>query len=156
MAHIIASGANIGRATGLTAGTSADDTITAAQAVALAEQCAERPTYFHRLFTKLPNKRAPDDAPRWARTDQAMPLWDYSSAEQLQSDGTAPLNVYFRIPPDLYYGTDWASDRPNAILHLNYRYNSIAIGPLLHFPMRFRVSRPLGPRCLLSCSWQFR
>ncbi|MGA9024350.1 MAG: UDP-forming cellulose synthase catalytic subunit [Terracidiphilus sp.] len=129
-------------------GTSADDTITAAQAVALASSVLSGPQSSIDNF-KLPNKRAPDDAPRWARTDQAMPLWDYSSAEQLQSDGTAPLNVYFRIPPDLYYGTDWASDRPNAILHLNYRYNSIAIGPLSSMQVRvnsaFLGSVPLIP-----------
>ena len=46
-------------------------------------------------------------------------------ADQLQGDGSAPLNVYFRIPPDIFY-----SDRPNATLRLAYRYNSIPIGPI--------------------------
>ena len=48
---------------------------------------------------KLPGKQAPDAAPRWARTDQTIALWDYATADQLQGDGSAPLNVYFRIPP---------------------------------------------------------
>jgi len=33
------------------------------------------------------------------------------------------LNVYFRVAPDIFY-----ADRPNAVLKLAYRYNSIPIG----------------------------
>ena len=66
-----------------------------------------------------------DTAPRWARTDQTIALSDYASSDQLQGDDTAPLNVYFRIPPDIFY-----ADRPNAVLKLVYRYNSIPIGPI--------------------------
>ena len=49
-----------------------------------------------------PTSSSPMRAPRWARTDQTIALWDYATADQLQGDGTAPLNVYFRIPPDIY------------------------------------------------------
>ena len=59
----------------------------------------------------LPARRAADDAPRWARTDQTVALWDYATADQLQGDGSAPLSVYFRLAPDLFY-----NERPNAIL----------------------------------------
>jgi len=52
---------------------------------------------------RLPNKQQPDGAPRWARTDQTIALWDYATTDQLQGDGSAPLNVYFRIPPDIFY-----------------------------------------------------
>lgn len=93
---------------------------------------------------QLPNKRQPDDAPRWARTDQTVSLWDYASAEQLQGDGSAPLNIYFRIPPDIFY-----SEHPNAKLHLVYRYNSIPIGPISSMQVRinnaFLGSVPLVP-----------
>jgi cellulose synthase (UDP-forming) len=129
-------------------GSSPDDLITAGQAVALGSSVLSGPQSSIDNF-KLPNKRTPDDAPRWARNDLAIPLWDYSSADQLQNDGTAPLNVNFRIPPDLYYGTDWGADRPNAILHLNYRYNSAAIGPISSMQVRangaFLGSVPLIP-----------
>ncbi len=129
-------------------GATADDAIVAAQAIALHSDMLSGPDSAIGNF-KLPNKRAADDAPRWARTDQTTPLWDYAGAEQLQGDGTAPLNVYFRLPPDLYYGTAWNSDRPNATLHLAYRYNSIPIGPISSMQVRannaFLGSVPLIP-----------
>ena len=74
---------------------------------------------------KLPDLPAPDGAPRWARTDQTVALWDYASAESLQGDGSGPMNVYFRVPPDIFY-----AERPNAVLKVAYRYNSIPIGPI--------------------------
>jgi cellulose synthase (UDP-forming) len=116
-------------------GSSADDAVVAAQAVAVGNSVLSGPQTSIDNF-KLPDKRAADDAPRWARTDQTIPLWDYAAADQLQSDGTAPLNVYFRIPPDLYYGTAWNPDRPNATLRLAYRYNSVAIGPISSMQVR--------------------
>jgi len=92
----------------------------------------------------LPGKQQPDGAPRWARTDQTIALWDYASADQLQGDGSAPLNVYFRIAPDIFY-----SERPNAKLRLSYRYNSIPIGPISSMQVRinnaFLGSVPLIP-----------
>lgn len=92
----------------------------------------------------LPNRLAADAAPRWAQTDQKISLWNYAEADQLQGDGSAPLNVYFRVPPDVFYG-----DRPNAVLHLSYRYNSIPIGPISSMQVRvnnaFIASVPLAP-----------
>jgi cellulose synthase (UDP-forming) len=117
------------------AGGNADDVVTAAQAVALnSEMLNGSQVPIDGL--RLPAKRAPDDAPRWARTDQTIPLWDYASAEELQGDGTAPLHVYFRIPPDIYYGITANSDRPNAGLYLAYRYNSVPIGPISSMQVR--------------------
>jgi len=45
-----------------------------------------------------------------------------SSKEALQSDGSKPLPVYFRVPPDLYYGED-----QNLKLNVAYRYNSLPL-----------------------------
>jgi cellulose synthase (UDP-forming) len=125
-------------------GSSADDAIVAAQAIALHTGMlsgAQAPI----IHLSLPAKQAPDAAPRWARTDQTIPLWDYSTSDQLQGDGTAPLNVYFRIPPDLYYETGG----PDTRLHLVYRYNSIPIGPISSLQARinnaFLGSAPLFP-----------
>jgi cellulose synthase (UDP-forming) len=125
------------------AGGDGDQAIMAAQAVALhSDMLAGAQASITTM--KLPDKQAPDTAPRWARTDQTVPLWDYSSAEQLQGDGTAPLNVYFRIAPDIFY-----ADRPNAVLKLAYRYNSIPIGPISSMQVRvnnaFLGSTPLIP-----------
>ena len=125
-------------------GANADDLVVAAQAIALHSDMLSGPQApINNL--NLPNKQAPDAAPRWARTDQTIPLWDYAAAEQLQGDGTAPLNAYFRIPPDLYYDTGG----PNTRLHLVYRYNSIPIGPISSLQVRindaFLGSTPLIP-----------
>ncbi len=126
------------------AGSSAGDVLVAAQAVAVHSDLltgAQVPI----TSLALPARQAPDAAPRWARTDQAVSLRDYASAGQLQGDGTVPLNVYFRIPPDLYYDT--GSD--NTRLHLVYRYNSIPIRPISSLQVRinsaFLGSTPLLP-----------
>ncbi|MGO8758431.1 MAG: UDP-forming cellulose synthase catalytic subunit [Terracidiphilus sp.] len=125
-------------------GSSAGDALLAAQAVALhSDMLSGAQTGLTSL--ELPRKQAPDAAPRWARTDRTISLWDYASAEQLQGDGTAPLSAYFRIPPDLYFD----AGSPNAKLHLGYRYNSIPIGPISSLQVRidnaFLGSTPLVP-----------
>ncbi len=125
------------------AGSDPDQLITAAQAVATHSDLIQGS-----LATidnlGLPARQQPDAAPRWARTDQTVQLWDYSTAESLQGDGSAPLNVYFRIAPDIFY-----NERPNAVLRLSYRYNSIPIGPISSMQVRvnnaFLGSVPLIP-----------
>jgi cellulose synthase (UDP-forming) len=125
-------------------GADASQTLMAAQAVALHTDLLEgaQTTIDH---ITLPALQTPDAAPRWARTDQTVALWDYATADQLQGDGSGPLNVYFRIPPDIYY----AAEQPNAILRLVYRYNSIPIGPISSMQVRvnnaFLGSVPLIP-----------
>ncbi len=125
------------------AGVDGDQTLLAAQAVALHSDMLAGPEAAIGTL-QLPARQAPDAAPRWARTGQTIALWDYASSEQLQGDGTAPLNVNFRIAPDIYY-----ADRPNALLKLVYRYNSIPIGPISSMQMRinnaFLGSVPLAP-----------
>jgi cellulose synthase (UDP-forming) len=124
-------------------GADPDQVLLAAQAVALhSDMLAGGLASIDSL--KLPGKQPADGAPRWARTDQTIALWDYASSEQMQGDGTAPITVYFRIPPDIFY-----ADRPNAILKLVYRYNSIPIGPISSMQVRindaFLGSTPLLP-----------
>ena len=125
------------------AGADADQTLIAARAVALHSDLLTggQSTV---VALQLPSMRQPDDAPRWARTDQTIPLWDYSAAEQLQGDGATPLTANFRIPPDIFY-----MDRPNALLRLVYRYNSVPIGPISSMQVRinnaFLDSVPLVP-----------
>ena len=38
---------------------------------------------------------------------------------------TEPMTTYYHVPPDLFYG-----DTQNVLLHLDYRYNAIPIGPI--------------------------
>jgi cellulose synthase (UDP-forming) len=125
-------------------GADADQALEAAQAVALhSDMLTGAQATIDTL--RLPARQAADSAPRWARTDQRISLWDYANEGQLQGDGTAPLNVYFRVPPDIYY----SDARPNAVLRLVYRYNSIPIGPISSMQIRinnaFLGSVPLVP-----------
>jgi cellulose synthase (UDP-forming) len=124
-------------------GADGDQTIMAARAVALhSDMLAGGQASIDTL--RLPAKQQPDGAPRWARTDQTIAFWDYTNSDQMQGDGTAPLNVYFRIPPDIFY-----ADKPNTVLKLAYRYNSIPIGPISSMQVRinnaFLGSTPLIP-----------
>jgi cellulose synthase (UDP-forming) len=125
------------------AGSDPDQVVTAAQAVAIHSDLIQGSLATIENMS-LPARQQPDGAPRWARTDQTVALWDYSTADALQGDGSAPLNVYFRIAPDIFY-----SERPNAILRLSYRYNSIPIGPISSMQVRvnnaFLGSVPLVP-----------
>jgi len=125
------------------AGADSDQMLRAAQAVALHTDLLQG-SQASIDSLRLPDKQQPDGAPRWARTDQTIALWDYATADQLQGDGSAPLNVYFRIAPDIFY-----SERPNAKLRLSYRYNSIPIGPISSMQVRinnaFLGSVPLIP-----------
>jgi len=126
------------------AGTNGDEVLAAAQAVALRSGMLNGAETSITGLT-LPAKQQPDAAPRWAQTDKKIALWNYANAEQLQGDGTSPLNVYFRVPPDLYY----TNREPNAELELAYRYNSIPIGPISSMQVRvnnaFLGSVPLVP-----------
>jgi len=126
------------------AGANADQALVAAQAVALhSDMLSGAQTSIDSL--QLPAPRKPDDAPRWARADEHIALGKYAAADQLQSDGSAPLNVYFRIPPDMFYN----GREPNAKLILRYRYNSISVGPSSSIQVRinnaYLGSVPLAP-----------
>ncbi|HEY4357235.1 MAG TPA: UDP-forming cellulose synthase catalytic subunit [Acidobacteriaceae bacterium] len=67
-------------------------------------------------------KRQPDDAPRWLPTDHIVTIGESSQQGDLQGDGTVPVGVYSRVPPDLYYG-----DTQNLPFKLFYRYNGIPL-----------------------------
>jgi cellulose synthase (UDP-forming) len=108
----------------LVTGSDSNQLLTAARAVAIhSDQLHGAEATIDHLA--LPEKQSADMAPRWARTGQLIPLVDFASAGQLQGDGSTPLNIYFHIPPDVFY----AAGQPNAILKLAYRYNPAPIGP---------------------------
>ena len=70
-----------------------------------------------------PAARVPYDAPRWLNTDRVVPLGDYATVDQYQVYGSGAMNLYFRLPPDLYYGS-----RDTVPLILRYRYAGVAPG----------------------------
>jgi len=70
---------------------------------------------------QMPAVRKLDDAPRWLMTDRLKTLFADRQAS-MTSNGSQPLPVYFRLPPDLFYG-----ENQNLNLKLSYRYNSLAV-----------------------------
>jgi cellulose synthase (UDP-forming) len=102
-------------------GDNGDQLVTAAQALALQESFLQG-AQIHIPSLQLPEKRGLNDAPRWLSTDKITPMWDLAQGETLQGDGSVPIGIYMRVPPDMYYGA-----RPDLTLKLDYRYNGIPL-----------------------------
>jgi cellulose synthase (UDP-forming) len=101
-------------------GDDGDELVQAAMGLALAPGQLQGPQARIASLSK-PAFRQPDDAPRWLSTDHITPIGDISQTGDLQGDGSVPVGVYLRVPPDLYYGT--AANQQNLAFHMNYRYN---------------------------------
>jgi cellulose synthase (UDP-forming) len=71
-------------------------------------------------ISDLPAARRPYDAPRWLDTTRAVHLAKGMSDSELHLKGSGSVNLYFRLPPDLYYGT-----RDTVPFHLRYRSTPI-------------------------------
>jgi cellulose synthase (UDP-forming) len=102
-------------------GDTADDLLIAAMALTLQRDLLQG-DQVRIPSLKMPAAREPDDAPRWLSTDRITHLGDIASSGDLQTDGSGPVAVYMRLPPDLYYGA-----RQNLGFHMGYRYNPIPI-----------------------------
>ena len=76
----------------------------------------------HIASMRLPAPREPDDAPRWLSTSRNTPVGEIAQTGDLQGDGSVPLRIYMRLPPDLY-----TEKLQNLGFHLGYRYNGIPI-----------------------------
>ncbi len=76
-------------------------------------------------LVQAPRERKPDDAPRWLSTEKEKraTLGDVTEGNNLQGDGSVPVGVYLRLPPDLY--TEGGPQ--NLGYHLSYRYNGIPL-----------------------------
>ncbi len=102
-------------------GGSADDVLTAALALTLQRDLLEGATV-RVPSIKMPAPREPDDAPRWLSTEKITSIGDIAQPGSFETDGTAPVAIYMRLPPDLYFGA-----QRNLGFHLGYRYNGIPI-----------------------------
>jgi cellulose synthase (UDP-forming) len=103
-------------------GMDGDQVLEAAQALALQTSSLQGTSTAIADFT-LPDARSADDAPHWARSEQKVPLWN-AADEERSSDGASPLQLFLRVPPDLYY-----ANRTHLNLHLEYRYQAPVSGP---------------------------
>jgi len=112
----------------LVTGETPEQLLTAAMALAMHGDTWQGSQVPVRSLT-LPEPRKPDDSPRWMNTgrDRILTLGQIAQSSDpsgdLQGDGSAPLNVYFRLPPDLDFG-----DKRNLAFHMSYRYNGVPLG----------------------------
>ncbi len=102
-------------------GDNPDDLVTAAMALTLQRDLFQG-DQVRIPSLKPPRPREPDDAPRWLSTDKITRLGDIAQTGDLQTDGSSPIRVYMRLPPDLYYGAT-----QNLSFHMSYRYNGIPL-----------------------------
>ena len=102
-------------------GSNSDDLLKAAQGLAMGYGQLAGPSQSI-SGVDVPKQREPDDAPRWMGNEHAKTVGDISQQGDLQGDGTVPVGIYSRLPPDLYYG-----DKPNLAFNMSYRYNGIPL-----------------------------
>lgn len=74
-------------------------------------------------ISDLPAPRRPYDAPRWLDTSREVRLAEAMSDAQLQVRGSGSIPLYFRLPPDLYYGT-----RDTVPFYFRYRSSGLRGG----------------------------
>ena len=103
-------------------GDTPDNLVTAAQLLVLQKDMLAGEQQSGQLIQK-PRERKPDDAPRWLSTEHRTTLADVTQGNDLQGDGSVPVGVYLRLPPDLY--TEGGPQ--NLGYHLSYRYNGIPL-----------------------------
>ena len=67
----------------------------------------------------MPPPRGLNDAPRWLARGRATPLTSCGNQDEMQSDGSSSIPVYFHVPPGLFYG-----EKEKIAMHVRYRYNA--------------------------------
>ena len=106
----------------LVTGSDTDEMVTAANGLTMQRDLLQGgQVSIHDL--RMPGPRQPDDAPRWLSTERNTEIGEMAQTGDLQGDGSTPLFVNLRLPPDLYYG-----QTQNIAFHLGYRYNGVPLG----------------------------
>jgi cellulose synthase (UDP-forming) len=109
----------------IVSGDNSDQLITAARALSLRSSHVDDGkeqllgNVLHVDDFTMPAARTIDDAPRWVPTDRLVSLSKYIPQSSEVTDGSRPVPVYFRVPPDLYYG-----ETENLNLLVRYRYDA--------------------------------
>ena len=103
-------------------GDNSDDLVVAAETLVLQRDMLQGDQQKGVLTKKIVD-REPDDAPRWLSTEHITTLNDISQTGDLQGDGSVPVGVYMRVPPDLYP----SPAQQNLSYHMSYRYNGIPL-----------------------------
>jgi cellulose synthase (UDP-forming) len=59
-------------------------------------------------------------SPRWLATNKPASIGTYTTADRLQLRGSGSINIYFRLPPDLFLAA-----QQSVPLRLNYEYSGV-------------------------------
>jgi cellulose synthase (UDP-forming) len=103
------------------AGENTEDLLTAARALVTRDNAAKH-TDAARVIRQAVRRRREYDAPRWLKTDRPAPIGAYTTEERLKVRGSGSINIYFRLPPDLFLT---AVD--SVPLLLKYSYAGVAV-----------------------------
>jgi cellulose synthase (UDP-forming) len=105
------------------AGDDANQMLRAAQALTTERQAdVHRDTLDVGVRTSMPS-RSSYDAPRWLTTSRPSAIGTYTSPDRLKLNGPTSINIFFRVPPDLFVAA-----RPSVPLVLRYEYGGVS-GP---------------------------
>lgn len=104
------------------AGDRSEELLSAARALATRNNAEKHTDVAYIANVTLPVRRE-DDAPRWLQTKHPVTIGGYTTDERLKLQGSGSVNLYFRLPPDLFLQ---ASD--SVPLLLKYSYAGVAEG----------------------------
>ena len=104
------------------AGNRTEDLLIAARALVTRNNAQAHTDAVYVRDINLPARRE-YDAPRWLQTDRPAPVGMYTTAERLKLKGSGSINLYFRLPPDLFLEA-----RQSVPLLLKYSYAGVAEG----------------------------
>ncbi|MBL8212404.1 MAG: UDP-forming cellulose synthase catalytic subunit [Bryobacterales bacterium] len=112
-------------------GATSGQLLTAAKAIALhaSDLQGDRASVSAKHADSAP--RGLNDAPRWVNTKAPITLGSLTTADSLRVAGNGSARLYFRLPPDLYYGS-----RATVPLRLAYRYSQLAPGTKANLQVR--------------------
>jgi cellulose synthase (UDP-forming) len=87
------------------------------------------------------------EAPRWLRAEKPSAIGSYTTDEHLKLQGTGSINLYFRLPPDLFLRA-----RQSVPLSLKYQYGGVPEGSqaVLHVRLNGRDVDSIHLRPTLS------
>ncbi len=134
------------------AGNDEPQLLTAARAFSLGRYTAAGDRGLVQAGTEA-SPRRPYDAPRWMQTDRDVDLTHGTAPADLEVAGSGRVNLYFRLPPDLYYGT-----RDLVPLRLQFRHTRLLRAERaevkIHLNGNFVAARPIRLNSPLDFQWE--
>ena len=106
-------------------GDSPDDLVTASEVLVLQRDLLQGDQERGVLKPGSLADRAPDDAPRWLSTERTTTVGDIASTGDVEGDGSVPVGVFMRVPPDLCL--QQCGSLQNLSYHMAYRYNGVPL-----------------------------